>query len=104
LQRSEGHRIVKFCFSSSLGIRLSVGNMDIAEFVSKRSKKSPVWLHFGFPVINGVKDEKKTICKLCKATMPYSGNTTTMASHLDRHHWSVVHPTLPAGPPASGSK
>ncbi len=76
-------------------------NMEIADFVSKRSKKSPVWLYFGFPVINGVKNEKITMCKLCKGTVPYSGNTTTMASHLDRHHWSVVHQTVP-GP--SGGK
>ncbi|KAE8279169.1 Zinc finger BED domain-containing protein 4 [Larimichthys crocea] len=53
--------------------------------------KSPVWRHFGFPIvdINGgrVADKTQTICKHCKRTLPYTAaNTSNMQSHMQRHH------------------
>lgn len=46
------------------------------------SHKSTVWKQFGF-----LKDDKKkVVCRLCKATLTYSGNTTNMTTHLRRHH------------------
>ena len=47
-----------------------------------KTYKSVVWTHFGF--VNG--DKSKVSCLKCKAVMKYSGNTTSMSSHLKRHH------------------
>lgn len=57
--------------------------------MADRKKKSEVWLYFDFAREDGQTVKTKVTCKLCKATMPYSGNTTNMRSHLDRYHWSV---------------
>ena len=63
---------------------------DIVDKITKRGTPSIVWSHFGFPKVDGVVDMKKSICKICHAIVPYSGNTTNMHAHLDRNHWSVV--------------
>ena len=57
--------------------------------------KSPVWEHFGFPV--NYDDEGKrsvdktaTVCRHCGTRKPYdSGNTSSMFTHLKRHHPGV---------------
>ncbi len=59
------------------------------------SFKSPVWEHFGFPV--KYNDERKrlvdktvTVCRHCGTRKPYdNGNTSSMATHLKRHHTGV---------------
>ncbi|KAK0141840.1 Zinc finger BED domain-containing protein 1 [Merluccius polli] len=55
------------------------------------SFKSAVWEHFGFPVRyeNGKRlvDKTATVCRHCGTRMAYEhGNTSSMASHLKRHH------------------
>ena len=75
--------------------------IEIEEFKSKRAKRSVVWEHCGFLKENGVVSKAFTVCKHCKAKMPYSGNTTTMKSHLDRHHYDAVYPQKP--PSSAGS-
>ncbi|KAF0022157.1 hypothetical protein F2P81_025589 [Scophthalmus maximus] len=59
------------------------------------SFKFPVWEHFGFPVKYNdegkrLVDKTVTVCRHCGTRKPYdSGNTSTMAKHLKRHHPSV---------------
>lgn len=67
--------------------------IEIAEFQSKRAKRSDVWSHCGFLKEGVVINKSVTVCKICQTKMPYTGNTTTMRSHLDRHHYDAVHPS-----------
>ncbi len=59
------------------------------------SFKSPVWEHFGFPVKYNdegkrLVDKTETVCRHCGTRKPYdSGNTSSMATHLKRHHTGV---------------
>ncbi|XP_040188247.1 E3 SUMO-protein ligase ZBED1-like [Rana temporaria] len=59
------------------------------------SFKSPVWDHFGFPVKydhegKRMVDKTVTACRHCGTRKPYdSGNTSSMATHLKRHHPGV---------------
>jgi hypothetical protein len=53
--------------------------------------KSDVWNHFGFPVSHDENNIRKvnrseTVCKICHKRIQYSGNTTNMKTHLQRHH------------------
>ena len=53
--------------------------------------KSPVWRHFGFPIYTNTTGEKwtdktKTACKYCKRLLTYTGNTSNMQQHINRHH------------------
>ena len=50
--------------------------------------KSAIWKNFGFPTddTGTVTDQKKTICRLCRAVIAYSGNTSTLKSHFQRRH------------------
>lgn len=50
--------------------------------------KSKVWTHFGFRNVEGTRklDKDYAICKNCFAKVKYSGNTTNMLTHLQRHH------------------
>ncbi len=65
--------------------------IEIADFDPKRMKRSPVWKHCGFLKKDGIVNKKVTVCKICRKQMPYSGNTSTMHAHLDRHHYDIVH-------------
>ena len=60
------------------------------KLVSPIGSKSAVWESFGMPVYesNGVRrqDKEHVICKLCDAALKYTGNTTNMQKHIDRHH------------------
>ncbi|XP_073491217.1 E3 SUMO-protein ligase ZBED1-like [Aquarana catesbeiana] len=57
--------------------------------------KSPVWEHFGFPVKyddegKRLVDKTVTACRHCGTRKPYdTGNTSSMATHLKRHHPGV---------------
>lgn len=53
--------------------------------------KSKVWENFGFAADeNGtVLDKKKVVCRLCRQSIGYSGNTTNLTYHIQR-----VHPTI----------
>ena len=50
--------------------------------------KSTIWKHFGFPTddTGTITDQKKTICRLCRAVIAYSDNTSNQKSHLQRCH------------------
>ena len=58
----------------------------------KKNAKSKVWVHFGFfgNAEGEITDNKHVVCRLCaplgKKPIPYSGGTTNMYSHLERHH------------------
>ncbi|KAL2079766.1 hypothetical protein ACEWY4_025510 [Coilia grayii] len=52
--------------------------------------KADVWNHFGFRKLgNGTVDKSKVVCRICKAEVKYSGNTTNLRNHLTRHHPDV---------------
>jgi hypothetical protein len=57
---------------------------------AKNAKQSPVWEHFGFVEDKGVVNPKLVACKICRLTMPFSGNTTNLRANLDRKHWDKV--------------
>ncbi|RXN19656.1 zinc finger BED domain-containing 1-like protein [Labeo rohita] len=52
------------------------------------SLKADVWTHFGFKAKEGNQgiDKTNAICKHCQASIRYTGNTTNLRSHLQRHH------------------
>ena len=58
---------------------------------------SAVWQCFGHPILmeNEIRktDKTRVICKICKALLKHSGNTTNMKTHLSRHH--STHSTTP---------
>ena len=79
------------------------------ELLPLENFKSPVWNHFGFPAKDGrfVDDKgkrKSVCCKLCGRYLPYKGNTTNMASHLQHHHSSVYRSVYPAGSSSGTTK
>ncbi|KAK7898586.1 hypothetical protein WMY93_019439 [Mugilogobius chulae] len=53
--------------------------------------KSKVWEHFGFVTRPGRTDldMAKAVCKLCRRSLSYCGNTTNLSFHLVRHHPEV---------------
>ena len=55
--------------------------------------KSTIWKHFGFPAdsTSTITDKKKTICRLCRAVVAYSGNTSNLSSHLQQFHTQEYH-------------
>ena len=66
---------------------------DYEQLVGKPNSKSKVWCHFGFPAdaTGTVIDEKKIVCKLCKAIIAYSGNTSNLTYHLQRAHRELTY-------------
>ena len=69
---------------------MAADNKPMVSLESPSIKKSDVWTNFGFPVYESdskrTTDKTKTVCHLCKVTVPYNGNTTNMRIHLTRHH------------------
>ncbi len=83
--------------------------ITIVDFVSSKGKRSWVWEYCGFPKENGQVDKTKSICKLCHRAgetvkMPFTGNTSTMAYHLNQKHYSEVHESRGSGPLAKKKK
>ena len=67
--------------------------------------RSPVWQNFGFPESDrGVVDKQSTICKLCSTVLKYTGNTTNMQTHLNRHHPAASKSSCATSPSSSSSK
>jgi len=52
--------------------------------------RSEIWTYFGFMADSDgvVVDKKKIACRLCRAMIAYSGNTSIMTYHLERLHSS----------------
>ena len=67
---------------------MSLENFEYAQLVCKPKTKSKVWTHFAFPAdaTGMVIDKKKIVCRLCKVTIAYSGNTSNLTYHLRRVH------------------
>ena len=53
--------------------------------------RSDVWNFYKFEVDDNGEfvDRTKAVCMLCHITTPYSGNTTNLSGHLNRHHYSA---------------
>ncbi|CAM4722270.1 unnamed protein product [Leuciscus chuanchicus] len=65
--------------------------MSDAEIIySPLSFKSKVWKHYGFYKKDGRLDKTDAICKMCRASVKYTGSTTNLISHLKRRHGVVV--------------
>ena len=58
--------------------------------IANKNGHSKLWKYFGFlATVSGDSetfDKKKAVCRLCKVVLPYSGNTTNFATHLEHHH------------------
>ncbi|XP_063068909.1 dehydrogenase/reductase SDR family member on chromosome X isoform X1 [Engraulis encrasicolus] len=54
------------------------------QLVSHPRAKSKVWKYFGFDPEDEV--GKRAHCRICLAQIGYSGNTTNLYAHLQRHH------------------
>lgn len=63
--------------------------------------KSKVWEHYGFYKKDGRLDKTDAICKMCRASVKYTGSTTNLISHLKRRHGVVVDSEASASAPAS---
>ena len=50
--------------------------------------KIKCWRFFGFRVDDdgNITDMKQILCRLCSAGLSYSGNTTTMKYHIQKHN------------------
>lgn len=63
----------------------------VDKVIKGRSNASNVWKHFGFYEFNGKVDNTKAICKLCHASKPYTGGSTSnLNSHLNIFHSEIV--------------
>ena len=66
--------------------------------VKNDSVKSPVWQYFGFyKSSSGVIQREKAVCRLCHSQLSYSGNTTNLRTHVERHH-PIEHKLLNSEP------
>ena len=66
--------------------------------VKNDSGKSPVWQYFGFyKSSSGVIQREKAVCRLCHSELSYSGNTTNLRTHIERHH-PIEHKLLNSEP------
>ena len=67
---------------------MSVDGGEFEKLIAKPKCKNKVWKHFVFPANahSEIMDKKKIICRLCKAIIAYSGNTSDLAYHLQRAH------------------
>ena len=65
--------------------------VQIAEFISKKGKRSDVWNYFGFKKTDKCVNKDVVVCKICHKEFAYKNNTTNMRQHLDRAHWSQTH-------------
>jgi len=63
-------------------------SIEYEQLISKPKAKSKVWRHFGFPAVadGTIIDKKKIACRLCRAIITYSGNTSNLTYHLQREH------------------
>ncbi|XP_015801943.2 E3 SUMO-protein ligase ZBED1-like [Nothobranchius furzeri] len=55
-------------------------------FNAPGKQKSKVWTVFGFYKMAGKLDRSHAICKLCRASLTYSGSTTNLDQHAKRKH------------------
>ena len=59
-------------------------------FVDKTGAKSPYWKHFSYAVVNDIVDKTVAVCKLCKAKVKHSRNTTNLKHHLETWHMNAM--------------
>ena len=54
--------------------------------------KRAIWKHFGFPADDtGAITDQKTICRLCRAVVAYSANTSNLKPHFQQCHAQEHH-------------
>lgn len=62
------------------------GNTLRKIFNASGKQKSKVWTVFGFYKKEGKLDKNYAICKLCRASLTYTGSTTNLDQHARRKH------------------
>ena len=64
------------------------GSEQQQNLLSHPRGKSKCWRFFGFRVDDDgkISDMKQVLCRLCSAGLSYSGNTTNMKYHIQKHH------------------
>ena len=55
-------------------------------FMASGKQKSKVWTIFGIYKKEGKLDRSHAICKLCRASLMYTGSTTNLIQHARRKH------------------
>ncbi|XP_051964154.1 zinc finger BED domain-containing protein 4-like [Xyrauchen texanus] len=76
---------------------------DVEKMYPPLSFKSKVWKHYGFYKKDGRLDKTDAICKLCRASVKYTGSTTNLISHLKRRHGVVVEEASASAPASPAS-
>lgn len=71
--------------SDSVGLSGS-GDEPRKIFNASVRQKSKVWTVFGFYKTDGKLDRSHAICKLCRASLRYTGSTTDLDQHARRKH------------------
>ena len=54
--------------------------------VKNPSGTSKAWDHFGFYKVEGKILKEKAVCKICHQECKYTGGTTNLNTHLQKHH------------------
>lgn len=81
------------------GVRHSGNSMAESEekfqLVPNKKAKSDVWSHFWVKVDKQTQKqvENVAICRHCDQTVKYSGGTTNLSAHLNRHHPNAISKT-----------
>ena len=61
--------------------------------------KAAVWKYFGF----SLKDSKIVVCKLCKKDLTFTGGTTNLHKHIQRHHTDLARSKPDQGVPSTST-
>ena len=68
------------------GVKEVSGDNDEKIFNAPGKQKSKVWTVFGFYKKEGKLDRSRAVCKLCRASLTYTGSTTNLDQHARRRH------------------
>ena len=63
--------------------------MDRIIVNNPKATSSHVWKYFGFYKVNNIILKDKAICKICNLEYKYTGGTTNLSQHLQKHHGNI---------------
>lgn len=70
--------------------------MDKVIVNNPKGGSSHVWKYFGFYKINNIISKDKAVCKICNLEYKYTGGTTNLNQHLQKHHTDLSQTVLPS--------
>ena len=71
--------------------------MEGKTIVKNPKGSSKVWDHFGFYKMGNTVMKEKAVCKICNQECKYTGGTTNLNQHLQKHHSELFQSTSTAG-------